>query len=169
MGNNPSAHKGPRVPVESMPWAQAVFFCDCLTSALGAKVTLPSESEWEYACRANTSVPFFFGDRPVDELKEYAWYFTNAECRTQVVGTREANPWGLYDIYGNVGEWCSDVGSITYPPGSAFARQGFPQVVAHPTCGGNACSSLVEIISATCRLAPLGRKDEFVGFRIVVK
>jgi formylglycine-generating enzyme required for sulfatase activity/tRNA A-37 threonylcarbamoyl transferase component Bud32 len=101
-------------PVENVSWDEAVAFCKALSErpeekAKGRRYRLPTEAEWEYAARAGTATPFSFGDDPdLVRLGQYAWFFTNAETRTHPAGTLLANPWGLYDVHGNVWEWCSD-------------------------------------------------------------
>ncbi len=94
-------------PVVYVSWHDAVAFCDWLSAWTGDSYRLPTEAEWEYACRAGTTTAYSFGDNKGD-LGLYAWYDANSEARTHPVGEKKANPWGLYDMHGNVGEWCQD-------------------------------------------------------------
>ena len=108
MGNNPSHFQGnPQCPVEEVLWDNAVKFCEKLSQQTGEKVRLPSEAEWEYACRAGTSTEYYFGDN-ANDLKDYAWYGENSGSKTHPVGEKRPNGWGLYDMHGNVWEWCAD-------------------------------------------------------------
>jgi formylglycine-generating enzyme required for sulfatase activity/tRNA A-37 threonylcarbamoyl transferase component Bud32 len=113
MGRNPSnCAEGPNNPVESMTWVDAVTFCEKL-SALDAEerarrvYRLPTEAEWEYACRAGTRTAYSFGDDH-EKLTEYGWFAENDKGRTHPVGLLRPNPWGLYDMHGNVWELCGD-------------------------------------------------------------
>jgi formylglycine-generating enzyme required for sulfatase activity len=125
----------PQGPVERVRWRDAKQYCnerslleglkrcynektmewDCDDSANGYR--LPTEAEWEYACRAGREGPYDFG--PADKLPQYAWFADNADRRTHPVGQKKPNLWGLYDMYGNVCEWCEDVYSPAYYEQSA--------------------------------------------------
>ncbi|MFT5328194.1 MAG: sulfatase activating formylglycine-generating enzyme [Planctomycetaceae bacterium] len=127
---NSSIFKGPENPVEQVSWDEAVALCRNLSALPAEKSSgyvyrLPTEAEWEYACRAGTKTGYSFGDSE-SELGEYAWYDDNSERTTHPVGGKKANPWGLYDMYGNVWEWCQDRhgdfpnGPVTDPTGPAL-------------------------------------------------
>jgi formylglycine-generating enzyme required for sulfatase activity len=96
-----------RFPVEQVSWDDAKEFCAKLSRLTGHNCDLPTEAEWEYACRAGTTTRYSFGDSP-NQLKDHAWYDGNSSGRTHEVGTKLPNAWGLYDMYGNVMEWCAD-------------------------------------------------------------
>ncbi|REJ88338.1 MAG: formylglycine-generating enzyme family protein [Planctomycetota bacterium] len=100
----------------SVSYHNAVEFCSRLSEIEGAEYRLPSEAEWEYACRAGTTTAFSFGD-DLSELDRHAWcygYTNGSEGRVHAVGQKEANPWGLYDMHGNVEEWCADWYALKY-------------------------------------------------------
>jgi formylglycine-generating enzyme required for sulfatase activity len=108
MGGDPSSFKGDsKLPVESVFWRDCVAFCQEISQKSGKKIRLPTEAEWEYACRAGSTTAYSFGDSP-DGLGQYAWYDENSDEQTHPVGQKRPNPWGLYDMHGNVWEWCSD-------------------------------------------------------------
>ncbi|NEQ38078.1 MAG: SUMF1/EgtB/PvdO family nonheme iron enzyme [Okeania sp. SIO3I5] len=115
MGNNPSYFKGANRPVENVSWNDATEFCRKLSQITGKKYSLPSESQWEYACRARTSTPFYFGETITSELVNFngSYIYRNAPKgkyreETTNVGTFPPNAFGLYDMHGNVWEWCAD-------------------------------------------------------------
>lgn len=114
MGRNPSHFQssGQNAPVENVSWDEAMEFCRKLTERErragrlpeGYAYTLPSEEQWEYAARAGTTTRWWFGNSESD-LRRHAWYDANSDGRTHAVGQKGANPWGLYDVHGNVWEW----------------------------------------------------------------
>ncbi len=118
MGDNPSMFTGPKNPVERVSWDDCQAFLVKLNERPGkGRFQLPTEAQWEYACRAGSTTRYFFGD---DEsvLGEYAWYGANSRDKAHPVGEKKSNPWGLYDVYGNVGEWCQDWYDENYYAGS---------------------------------------------------
>ncbi len=100
-------------PVNSMSVDGAMMFCRWLYQQTGIFYRLPTEAEWEYACRAGTTSAYFFGDDP-GKLKDYAWFISNSGKKYQKVGQKKPNPWGLYDMLGNVSEWTMDQYSDKY-------------------------------------------------------
>jgi formylglycine-generating enzyme len=128
-GKNPSKFIAPDKPVERVSWLAAVQFCNMRSAKEGLKpcydlktlecdftadgYRLPTEAEWEYACRAGTSTSYFFGSEPGD-LGKYAWFKGNSEKTTHPVKQKLPNPWGLCDMYGNVAEWCNDYYAESY-------------------------------------------------------
>jgi formylglycine-generating enzyme required for sulfatase activity len=128
MGTNPSYFKNnPQNPVECVSWNDAQAFCQKLSQITGKTYRLPTEAEWEYACRAGTTTRYYFGD-DANQLGDYAWYGGNSQNTTHPVGQKKPNAWGLYDMIGNVWEWCEDnwhdnyIGAPT--DGSAWIKNG---------------------------------------------
>ncbi|OAD19350.1 serine/threonine protein kinase [Candidatus Thiomargarita nelsonii] len=115
MGSNPSYFKGENRPVESITWHEAVEYCAILSENTGKIYRLPSEAQWEYACRAGTKTPFYFGETIMLTIANYDGNYTYGStpkgvCReeTSEVGRFPANAFGLYDMHGNIWEWCAD-------------------------------------------------------------
>jgi formylglycine-generating enzyme required for sulfatase activity len=108
MGSNPSkASKDPNCPVDTVGESEATDFCAKVSERTGQEVRLPTEAEWEYACRAGSKTAWFFGDDP-STLGDYAWFKDNDGGQSHPVGQKKPNPWGLYDICGNVSERVAD-------------------------------------------------------------
>jgi len=129
MGNNPSRWKADKNPVEQVRWSDAVKFCNARSRAEGFQpcydletwqcnfeangYRLPTEAEWECACRAGTQTTYFFGNDN-SKLGDYAWFDKNAGGHPQPVAQKRPNPWGLYDVVGNVWQWCNDFYQVDY-------------------------------------------------------
>jgi sulfatase modifying factor 1 len=100
-------------PVIAITHHAAMEYCAWLSAKTGKTYRLPTEAEWEYASRSGAKTAYFFGDDPA-QLGEYAWYLDNANAKPHPVAKKKPNAWGLYDIYGNVAEWCLDRYSPTF-------------------------------------------------------
>jgi len=115
IGKNPAHFKGAKRPVEKVSWSDAMEFCRKLSATTGMMVGLPTEAEWEYACRAGTTTPFHTGRTISTDQANYDGDHTYGDGKkgedrgkTLAVGSFRPNGWGLYDMHGNVWEWCSD-------------------------------------------------------------
>ena len=160
MDASPSYHPGEDdLPVEMVGWNNAVEFCKRLSSKEGKTYRLPTEAEWEYACRAGG------GEAPV--LKSAAWYFDTSGNQTHPVGQKQANAWGLYDMLGNVAEWCSDMYG-PYPDGATIADPtGAAEGHAHVVRGGGFMHFALACRSAARLDEPAAYQLAHLGFRVV--
>lgn len=163
MGANPSRWRGPRNAVEMVAYADAVRFCARLTSLArdrkligdDVEVRLPTEVEWEYACRAGQVTAYCFGDDAA-KLGDYAWYSGNAAGNDPPVGAKKPNAWDLFDMHGYLWEWCqAEEGA------EAVSRTG-------PVRGGAWTAPADQCRSSARRLVPLATKAPDVGLRVVV-
>lgn len=172
VGKNPSADKGDDNPVETVSWDEVIAFCKKLSEKTGKKVRLPTEAEWEYACRANSgpSARFCFGNDD-DALSDYAWYDGNSDKKTHPVGQKKPNRFGLYDMHGNVAELCSGYFADSYPPADNTDPQGSSSGTDRFTRGGfyalppDGCRSSLRFKFT----GPSPKGSRFVGFRVVVE
>ena len=113
--------------MEQVSWDDAVSFCKKLSEKEGKRYRLPTEAEWEYACRAGTKTAYYTGDGEA-ALAEAGWYIANSDFKTHPVAQKKPNAWGLYDLHGNVYQWCSDVygpynGDATDPTGADASKE----------------------------------------------
>ncbi len=158
-GEDTSSH-----PVENVRWEDAVEFCKRLSTKEGKTYRLPTEAEWEYACRAGTTTQYSFGD---DEksLGEYVWYTGNSEDRSHSVGEKKPNSWGLHDMHGNVWEWCADWYGL-YVSEEVSDPSG-PEMGTSRVIRGGCWGSAAETCRAAFRFGsePWNRNDD-LGFRV---
>lgn len=168
METNPSKFEGSHRPVEQVSWMDAQAFVQRLNRREGGhRYRLPTEAEWEYAARANTSHPYVFGDS-IDRADEYAWFADNAERQTHPVGQRLPNPWGLQDMQGNVYEWVQDWYEADYalfspkmdPPGP-------PAGVKRVIRGGGWSDKAAALHVASRHGVPPDIRGGALGFRVV--
>ena len=183
IGGNPSRFKGANRPVEKVSWNDAVEFCQKLSAKANRQFRLPSEAEWEYACRAGTTTPFYFGDTISTDQANYDGnriYGSGKKGeyreKTTNVGSFLSNAFGLYDMHGNVWEWCLDHYHDSYQGaptnGSAWIDQD-PKDAAEKLIRGGSWYSVPRTCCSTCRSVcrddddfPHGTSDR-IGFRVV--
>jgi formylglycine-generating enzyme required for sulfatase activity len=167
-GRMPALFKGAELPVENVSWQEAVEFCQTLSRREGRTYRLPTEAEWEYACRAGSSGRFAFGES-YSELSKYAWHAGNSGGTTQVAGSKTPNAFGLYDMHGNLWEWCSDWYAPDYYGNSPVVDPRGPERGKYRVLRGGAWS----FAPAKCRSSIRGwglpqSRASHVGFRIVL-
>ncbi|ANV88748.1 hypothetical protein AWQ22_08015 [Picosynechococcus sp. PCC 7117] len=187
MGDNPSRYQGPKKPVDSISWKQAKIFCQRLSEKTGRDYRLPSEAEWEYACRAGTKTPFCYGktinksianvnfdsrNHKYISLKKNHIDYNIDWGKTVDVGTFPPNGWGLYEMHGNVMEWCEDhwhdnyLGSPT--DGSAWVEKGFFTLGNQVARGGAWCFSPKIAQSAERSMHSRSFDFFYLGFRVAL-
>lgn len=154
MGKNPSYTKGPDHPVEFTSWRSAVKFCEKLSEKTGKKFRLPTEAEWEYAARAGTDTPWYWGNTP-DQIGHYAVYKGNSQGLnvSGPVASKSPNPWGLYDVLGNVWELVWDNDSGGYSTSDAVDPTGNKVDVGIKVARGGSMNYDPDKCNATFRLA----------------
>ena len=165
MGTSPSMFTGDNLPVEKVSWIEAKEFCDSLSKKTGKKYTLPTEGQWEFAARGGTKSKgyLYSGSNAVEDV---AWYSDNSNSTTHAVGTKAANELGIYDMSGNVWEWCAD----WYAPYSSDA-------VTDPTGPDTGTLRVIrgacwDYFADDCRVSNRGgnypiSRENFIGFRVV--
>lgn len=169
MGRNFSDMKGARNPADRVSWNDASEFCRKLSALTGKTVRLPTMAEWEYACRAGTTTRFHSGDSDSD-LNCVGWYENNSSQRTHPVGQKAPNAWGLYDMHGNVYEWCQDVGGgyDYFGSGPVTDPKGPTELDAYALRGGCWGSSANDCRSAGGMECTTDPRNNMTGFRVVV-
>jgi len=186
---NPSHFKGDKNPVEMVAWVNAAVYCnersleeglnrcynedtwECNFEANGYR--LPTEAEWEYAVKAGTKTKYYFGAEEKN-LKNYAIYNKNSSGKTAVTGSRKPNPWGLYDMYGNVAEWCNDIYSPEYYKVSPEKDPRGPKKGKERVMRGGSWNDPGELFSSYIRAMDASINDacilrDTIGFRCVRK
>lgn len=168
---DPSHFKGNGCPVENVSWLDAVEFCDRLSRHTGRPYRLPNEAEWEYACRGGTTTPFHFGETITTDLANYNGNYTYGQGSTTEVGSFPANSFGLYDMHGNVWEWCLDHWHRHYEgaptDGSAWIDQNAGSNAARVLRGGSWNYPPRYCRSATRNDGDPANRFNVIGFRVV--
>jgi formylglycine-generating enzyme required for sulfatase activity len=168
MGQNPSGFRGGRNPVDSVSWRDCQIFMGALNGMVpGSGFRLPTEAEWEYACRAGTTNAFYTGNADSD-ADDIAWHSGNSGGTTHPVGQKQANAWGLHDISGNVGEWCSDFWDDVYPSGLVLDPMGPSSGTGRILRGGSWNVSTVSCRSANRFNVGPSEVGRDAGLRVVV-
>jgi formylglycine-generating enzyme required for sulfatase activity len=175
LGENPSTFKDPLMPVHKVNWEEAMEFCEALTDREKSVnrmpdkwgFNLPTEAQWEYACRADTTTVFHFGNE-AEELSQYGWFVDNSDGSPKTIGTKKPNAWGIHDLHGNMGEWCFDWYGKAYPVDGSVDPITKKASAFKVFRGGTYTD-----ISDRCRAAYRNRitpdtRNPWIGFRVVL-
>lgn len=175
--SNPAHFKGKHHPVDSISWLEAMEFCNRLSAYTGKQYRLPSEAEWEYACRGNTQTPFAYGATLTSQLADYASTFAYASetvisyrKATTNVGSFMPNAFGLYDLHGNIREWCADPWHENYhgAPNIAKAWDKDGKQEWHTLRGGSWANKPSHCRSAHRSGYPADSLNRAIGFRVAM-
>jgi formylglycine-generating enzyme required for sulfatase activity len=166
MGTNPSQFKGlDNNPVEYVSWYNAMDFCTKLSESTGKTFILPTEAQWEYACRAGTTTAYFWGDDPA-LAGDYAWFGENPDSSTHPVGQKQPNAWGLYDMSGNVWEWTRSIFN-EYPYSETDGRNETSDTESMRTKHGGSWNNDVRLSRSAVRIGYYPQVQWFaLGFRV---
>lgn len=177
MGESPVRFPGATRPVDNISWKAAVQFCETLAKRTGRAYHLPSEAQWEYACRAGTTTPFYFGETLTTDVANYNGEFTFRSepkgiyrHKPTEVGLFPPNAFGLFDMHGNLWEWCADAWHDSYegapPDDRAWTLQG---EAAYRVARGGSWHDTPEVCRSATRLRmDAGEGDEIMGFRVAL-
>lgn len=162
MGCNPSVFKGAKRPVENVTWAEAKEFCEKLNEQIslppGRKFNLPTQFQWDYVAKSRGTVP-------EEAFGEFAWFKMNADGETHEVGQKKPSPFGLYDLYGNVHEWCDAEWENVGKPGCPTPPKGNAMRVAP---GGDWESDADTCVNAVYLSGVPGTRKSIIGFRVAI-